>query len=104
MAILHVLQHLIVGQALEWKGAKCNYLVEQDSVAPDIRHRSKNTISQTLRGHPADRQHSSPTEPVVVTLKHGSRHPEVRELDCSAGVDKTVSAGNISMNISRTKL
>ena len=103
MAIFDIFQDLVVRQALEWKGAECNYLVEENSVAPDVRHRAEYPVRQTLRGHPAHRQHSSTAEPIVVRVKHLTSHPEVSQLDGPAGVDEAVSAGYVSVHISARK-
>ena len=99
MTVFNVFQNLIVGQSLEGEGAKSNDLVEQDSVAPNIRHRREDPVRKALRGHPPHRQHPAPAEPVVVVLDL-TGHPEVRQLDGSAGVDQTVPAGYVSVYIS----
>ena len=100
LAILYILQHLIIGKSLEREGTKSNDLVEEDSVAPDIRHWGKYPVSQTLWRHPPHWQHSSPAEAIVITLEHLPGHPEVCQLDRPAGVDETVPAGHVSVHIS----
>ena len=41
---LDMAQHLAVWQSLEWKATKCDHLIEQDTIAPDIRHRTGNSV------------------------------------------------------------
>ena len=101
LAALHFLNDLTVGQTLEGEGAEGDDLVEEDPVAPDVRHRSEYPVSETLRGHPPHGQHPATAEPVIVALEHLTGHPEVGQLDGSAGVDKTVPAGHVSVDISR---
>ena len=81
---------------LEGEAAEGDDLVEQDAVAPHVRHRREDPVRQGLGRHPSHRQHPAPREPVVVAgknilrckkyllflptnlpLEHGSRHAEV---------------------------
>ena len=64
-AVLDILNDLVVGQTLEWKWAESDDLVEENPVAPDIRGRAEDSVSQTLRRHPSDGQHPPPGEPIV---------------------------------------
>ena len=100
MAIFDIFQDLVVRQALEWKGAECNYLVEKNSVAPDVRHRGEYPVRETLRRHPSDWQLSFPAEPVELTVHDGPSHPEVSQLHISVRVHEAVPAGYVSMDVS----
>ena len=62
---------LIVAETLKRKASEGDHLVEEDPVRPDVGHRREEAVGQTLRGHPAHRQHPLPAEPIVVVLVHG---------------------------------
>lgn len=96
VALLDVLQHLLVAEALVRETAKCHDLVQQDAVAPDVRLGCEDAVGEGLRGHPAHGQHALPTEAIVVRVVHGPRHAEVADLYGLRGVDKTVTAREVS--------
>ena len=97
LAALHFLNDLTVGQTLEGEGAEGDDLVEEDPVAPDVGHRGKYSVGQTLRGHPPHGQNTAAAEPIIIRLPDLSAHPEVCQLDGSACVHKAVPAGNVSV-------
>ena len=43
---------------LEWERSECYYFKEENSVAPNIRHGRKYSVSEAFRGHPSDGQHA----------------------------------------------
>jgi len=49
---------LCVAPYLEGEAAEGDDLVEEDPVAPDIRHGGEEAVRQTLGGHPPHRQHA----------------------------------------------
>ena len=110
LAILYIFDNLAVWQTLEWKGSEGDDLVKEDPVAPDIGARAEDSVSETLRSHPSDRQQTSPWEPVVVRLSHLPGQTKVGQLYDAAAAHQAVPAGHVSVDISdhikdeRTKL
>lgn len=51
-------QDLSIGKTLIGKTSKGHYLIQQDSIAPDIRCCGEDTIRQRFRSHPANWKHS----------------------------------------------
>ena len=58
VASLDMYQYLIVGKSLKREASKGDDLIENDSVAPNIRHWSEDSLRQTFGRHPPDRKHT----------------------------------------------
>ena len=64
-------QDLVVGEALEGEASKGYDFKQNNSIAPDIRHRGEKPFGKTFRRHPSHWQHSCQFIEVVNILHFG---------------------------------